>query len=64
MKKFIAFVMILSLGMLTIGCTPPAQPKKTPEEKPAVTDKDKTPATPATPATPKDKDEAPAKPAK
>ena len=54
MKKFIAFVMILSLGMLTIGCTPAATPvKDKPKDKPAATttDKEKDKDKPVTPAT-------------
>jgi hypothetical protein len=51
MKKFVAFVMILSLGLLTIGCTPAETPKKEEGKKPPVTttatEKDKAPAYPA-----------------
>ena len=34
MKKLVAFALILSLGLMTVGCNPPAPPKKVDDRKP------------------------------
>jgi len=49
MKKFVAFVMILSLGLLTIGCTPPNPAKDKDKDKPATVNKDKAAGAATTP---------------
>jgi hypothetical protein len=60
MKKLLAFALILSVGLWTVGCTPEKKDKaKDKDAKPAAgaTDKDKDKTPPATTPAP-DKDKA------
>jgi hypothetical protein len=41
MKKLVAFALILSLGLITLGCTPTDKPKKPDDKKPGAGAPDK-----------------------
>jgi hypothetical protein len=49
MKKLVAFALILSLGMLTLGCTPDTKKTENKDKNPPIEKKDKAPGDTKTP---------------